>query len=80
MNIVLSLLNAAALVALVTFHFMGDGGETQEVNVLTPQSHHLHKAPQLAVMHQLSQNQAMLAKDSDEAMPGSADRSERWVF
>lgn len=80
MNITLSLLNAAALVALVSFHFMGDGAETEQVNVMARPAHLLHQAPQLAVMNRHSNNQAMLANDSDEAMPVSIDRSERWVF
>jgi hypothetical protein len=80
MNIALSFLNAAALVALVTFHFVGDGGGTEQVNALALPSHVLHQAPQLAVMHRQSYNQAMLANDSDDAMPVSTDRSERWVF
>lgn len=80
MNIALSFLNAAALVALVSFHFMGDGAETEQVNVMAQPAHLLHQAPQLAVMNRDSNNQAMLANDSDEAMPVSIDRSERWVF
>lgn len=80
MNIALSFLNAAALVALVTFHFVGDGGGTEQVNALAQPQHLLHQAPQLAVMHRESHIRAMLANDSDDAMPVSIDRSERWVF
>ncbi len=80
MNIALPLLNAAALVALVSFHFMGENAETEQVNVMAQPAHLLHQVPQLAVMNRPSNNQAMLANDSDEAMPVSIDRSERWVF
>jgi hypothetical protein len=80
MNIALSLLNAAALVALVTFHLMGNGSGTEQVSAVALPSHLLHQAPQLAVMNHQSNNQAMLANDRDEAMPVSIDRSERWVF
>ncbi|WP_397449170.1 hypothetical protein [Pseudomonas sp. NA-150] len=80
MNIVLSFLNAAALVALVTFHFVGADSETEQVNVLTQPTHQLHQVPQLAMLNHLSQNPAMLANDSDEASSVLGDRSERWVF
>jgi hypothetical protein len=80
MNIALSFLNAAALVALVTFHFMGDGGGTEQVSAVAVPHHLQHQAPQLAIMDRQSHNRAMLANDSDEAMPVSIDRSQRWVF
>ncbi|MDB5984750.1 MAG: Uncharacterized protein JWQ69_5765 [Pseudomonas sp.] len=80
MNIALSFLNAAALVALVTFHFMGDGSGTEQVSAVALPHHLLNQAPQLAIMGRQSHNRAMLANDSDEATPVSVVRSERWVF
>ena len=77
MNVTLSLLNAAALVALVAFHFQDDGSKNENVAVQA-QPHFLHKqAPRFAVMPSQGSN-AMLAKDSDDAIP--VDRSPRWVF
>ena len=83
MNIALSVLNAAALVALVAFHFHDDGKTEQ--TALQAQPHHLlRQAPQLAVVIDRSSmpQVATLANDSDgEAAPASSLRSEqRWVF
>ncbi|MEB0080202.1 hypothetical protein QN386_03760 [Pseudomonas sp. CCI3.2] len=77
-NIVLSFLNAVALVVLVSFQFQGSGKETEQVQAQS--SHVMHQSAQVAVMHQQRGIQAMLAKDSNEATPTSVDRSERWVF
>jgi len=81
MNVTLSLLNAAALVALVTFHFQGDSNVNEQVNVQA-QPHYLHhQAPQFAVMTEQRSNKAVLANDSiNEATPLPTVHSERWVF
>ncbi|WP_297842161.1 hypothetical protein [Pseudomonas sp.] len=80
MNIVLSSLNAAALIALVTFHFQGSSNETEQVHAVAQPSHFTHEAAQVAVLHQQRGIQAMLTADSNEVAPTSIDRSERWVF
>jgi hypothetical protein len=83
MNIALSVLNAAALVALVAFHFQDDGKSEQVA--LQAQPHHLlRQAPQLAIMTDPNNRpQAVtLANDSDAlASESSNSRTEpRWVF
>lgn len=83
MNIALSVLNAAALVALVAFHFQDDGKVEQ--TALQTQPHHLlRQAPQLAVMTDRSNTpQAVtLTNDSGAQASNSANlRAEpRWVF
>jgi hypothetical protein len=79
MNIALSVLNAAALVALVTFHFHDDGTQNQTV-AIQPQPHHLlRQAPQLAVMTSRQDDAAMVANDSDAPAQTSRDE-QRWVF
>ncbi|MCI8210502.1 hypothetical protein AUC61_13250 [Pseudomonas sp. S25] len=83
MNIALSVLNAAALVALVAFHFQDDGKAEQ--TALQAQPHHLlRQAPQLAIMTDRSSHpQAVtLANDNEAPASNSANvRAEpRWVF
>ena len=79
MNIVLSALNAAALVALVTLHFQGDGTQTESLAAQTQPHHLLRQAPQLAIMTEQSRDSAVLTNQSDE--PVQATSSEpRWVF
>lgn len=83
MNIALSVLNAAALVALVAFHFQDDGKVDQ--TALQAQPHHLlRQAPQLAIMTDRNNRpQAVtLANDSDaQAVEPSDMKAEpRWVF
>lgn len=83
MNIALSVLNAAALVALVAFHFQDDGKTEQ--TALQAQPHHLlRQAPQLAIMTDRNSmpQVATLATDSDaRAAEVSNLRSEpRWIF
>lgn len=82
MNMTLSLLNAAALVALVAFHFQDDGSKTEAVKTesvaVQAQPHHLmQQAPRFAAMPTQS-TEAILAHDNEEAVP--VNRSERWVF
>ena len=82
MNMTLSLLNAAALVALVAFHFQDDGSKSETVKsesvAVQAQPHHLmQQAPRFAAMPSQS-TEAILAHDDEEAVPVS--RSERWVF
>jgi len=77
MNMTLSLLNAAALVALVAFHFQDNASQTENV-AQQAQPHYLAKqAPRYATM-QSHRSDAMLATDTDDAIP--VDRTERWVF
>ena len=83
MNIALSVLNVAALAALVAFHFHDDGKTEQ--TALQAQPHHLlRQAPQLAIMTDRSQmpQVATLANDSDATTSEASDmRAEpRWVF
>jgi hypothetical protein len=80
MNIVLPLLNAVALVVLVTVHFQGSGSENEQVSVQVQTDHPLRQAAQFAVMTNQYSNKAMLANDSNESMPMSLKHSERWVF
>ncbi|TDV54722.1 hypothetical protein EC919_104465 [Pseudomonas graminis] len=82
MNMTLSLLNAAALVALVAFHFQDDGSTAEAVKsdsvALQAQPHHLmQQTPRFAAM-QSQGTEAILAHDNEEAMP--VNRPERWVF
>jgi len=77
MNMTLSLLNAAALVALVAFHFHDDGSKTESVAVQAQPHYMMKQAPRFAAMP-AHRSDAMLANDTDEAIP--VDRSERWVF
>ncbi|CAM3208486.1 hypothetical protein BZK31_09795 [Pseudomonas floridensis] len=78
MNMTLSVLNAAALVALIAFHFQDTGLKNDQINV---QQHEirLSQAPQLAVMTGKSANAAMLTNDAEENL--QAPRAEqRWIF
>lgn len=82
MNMTLSLLNAAALVALVALHSQNDGSTSETVKsesiAVQAQPHHLMpQTPRFAVMPSQG-TEAILAHDSEEAVPVS--RSERWVF
>jgi len=77
MNMTLSLLNAAALVALVAFHFQDDGSKTESVAVQA-QPHYLMKQPPRIAMMSEQRSQTLLATDVDEAV--DVDRSQRWVF
>ncbi|TDV63338.1 hypothetical protein [Pseudomonas sp. LP_7_YM] len=80
MNVTLSLLNAAALVALVAFHFQDDGSKTESVAVQVQPHYLVKQAPRFAatLAQPAHRSDAMLANDTDEAIP--VDRSERWVF
>lgn len=83
MNIALSVLNAAALVALVAFHFQDDGKTEQTDQVAAQmQPHHLlRQAPQLAIMTERSGQAAILANDSEsETFMRTPDSEQRWVF
>ncbi|UZJ59267.1 hypothetical protein OKW98_22365 [Pseudomonas sp. KU26590] len=82
MNMTLSLLNAAALVALVAFHFHNDGSTSEAVKsdsiAVQAQPHHLmQQAPRFAAMPSQGTG-AILAHDDSETVPVS--RSEHWVF
>ncbi len=78
MNIALSVLNAAALVALVAFHFQDDG-KTEQVAVQAQPHHLMRQAPQLAVMTERSGQAAILANDNAVNIP-VATGEQRWVF
>lgn len=82
MNMTLSLLNAAALVALVAFHFQDDGSQSETVKSETvavqAQPHYLlQQTPRFAAMPGHG-TEAILAHDNEEAVP--VTRSESWVF
>lgn len=83
MNIALTVLNVAALVALVAFHFQDDGSAEQIA--LQAQPHHLQRqAPQLAIMTEQSTRiqAATLATETNTPKSDSNNlRAEpRWVF
>jgi len=78
MNIALSVLNAAALVALVAFHFQDDG-RTEQVAAQAQPHHLLRQAPQLAVMTERSGQAAVLANNNSATAPVKNDEP-RWVF
>ncbi|RMT84881.1 hypothetical protein [Pseudomonas viridiflava] len=80
MNMTLSALNAAALVALIAFHFQDTGIKSDTISVQQTQSHHqLSQAPQLAVMTDRRVNAAMLTNDTQDDL--QAPRAEqRWIF
>lgn len=78
MNIALSVLNAAALVALVAFHFQDDG-KTEQVAAQAQPHHLMRQAPQLAVMTERSGQAAILANDNAVNTP-VATNEQRWVF
>ncbi|MFY1664109.1 hypothetical protein [Pseudomonas sp. Pseu.R1] len=77
MNITLSLLNAAAFAALVAFHFQDDGRKTESVAVQAQPHFLIKQTPRYATIPSL-RSDAMLANDTDEAIP--VERTERWVF
>ncbi len=78
MNITLSVLNAAALVALMAFHFQDDG-KTEQVAAQAQPHHLLRQAPQLAVMTERGGQAAVLANNSSATTPVTNDEP-RWVF
>jgi len=80
MNKTLSLLNATALVALVAFHFQGDGNEQEKVSVQAQPHHLMRQAPQLAVMTHELPNKAFLANDSGDADATQINQTQRWTF
>jgi uncharacterized membrane protein len=79
MNMTLTALNAAALVALVAFHFQG-AGVNEQVSAQAVQPHHsVRQTPQLAVMTDKRANAAMLTNDAEESLQIPRGE-ERWVF
>jgi hypothetical protein len=79
MNMTLTALNAAALVALIAFHFQ-DSGVNQQASVQPVQPHHsVRQTPQLAVMTDKRANAAMLTNDAEESLQIPRGE-ERWVF
>ncbi|KPY90615.1 Uncharacterized protein ALO36_04992 [Pseudomonas syringae pv. tomato] len=79
MNKTLSALNAAALVALVAFHFQDSGAKDTQVTAPAPVHHQISHAPQLAIMTDRVASAAVLATDDDASvqMPRA---EQRWVF
>lgn len=77
MNMTLSLLNAAALITLVAFHFQTDGSKTESVAVQAQPHHLMQQTPRFATLPSQG-SEAILAHDSEESVPVA--RSERWVF
>jgi len=77
MNMTLSLLNAAALVALVAFHFQANDSKTESVAVQAEPHYLMKQSPRFAAMSS-QRSDALLANDTDEAI--AVDRSQRWVF
>ncbi|RMM73930.1 hypothetical protein ALQ73_04147 [Pseudomonas savastanoi pv. glycinea] len=79
MNKTLSVLNAAALVALVAFHFHDSGASDTQVNAPAPVHHQISHAPQLAIMTDRIASAAVLANDDDDSL--QMPRAEqRWIF
>ncbi|RRV07492.1 hypothetical protein EGJ27_12510 [Pseudomonas sp. v388] len=79
MNMTLTALNAAALVALIAFHFQDSGLDTQASAPRLQPHHAVSQPPQLAVMTDKRVNAAMLTNDAEETL--QVPRSEqRWVF
>ncbi|KPW80140.1 MULTISPECIES: hypothetical protein [Pseudomonas syringae group] len=79
MNKTLSVLNAAALVALVAFHFHNFGASDAQVTAPAPVHHQISHAPQLAIMTDRIASAAVLANDDDDSL--QMPRAEqRWIF
>ncbi|QXW43550.1 MULTISPECIES: hypothetical protein [Pseudomonas syringae group genomosp. 2] len=79
MNKTLSVLNAAALVALVAFHFHDSGAKDTQVTAPAPVHHQISHAPQLAIMTDRIASAAVLANDDDDSL--QMPRAEqRWIF
>ncbi|KPW91241.1 MULTISPECIES: hypothetical protein [Pseudomonas syringae group] len=79
MNKTLSVLNAAALVALVAFHFHDSGASDTQVTEPAPVHHQISHAPQLAIMTDRIASAAVLANDDDDSL--QMPRAEqRWIF
>ncbi|QGT81098.1 hypothetical protein GMO17_07845 [Pseudomonas coronafaciens pv. coronafaciens] len=79
MNKTLSVLNAAALVALVAFHFQDSGAQSEQVTAPVRVHHQISQAPQLAIMTDRSSSAVVLANDGDEALQ-MPHADQRWVF
>ncbi|QHF04344.1 MULTISPECIES: hypothetical protein [Pseudomonas syringae group] len=79
MNMTLSVLNAAALVALIAFHFQDTGVKNDQMSVQTQVHQSLSHAPQLAVMTDRSASAAMLTNDAQEFLQTPRE-DQRWVF
>ncbi|WP_331187776.1 hypothetical protein [Pseudomonas sp.] len=73
----LSLLNVAALVTLVVFHFHGDGSKPENVAVQAQPHYLLKETPRIAMIP-AQRSGALLAKDVSESI--SEDHSQRWIF
>ncbi|MEQ4312195.1 hypothetical protein ABNM01_06585 [Pseudomonas syringae] len=79
MNKTLSVLNAAALVALVAFHFQDSGAQSEQVTAPVRVHHQISQAPQLAIMTDRSSSAVVLANDGDDALQ-MPHADQRWVF
>ncbi|WNW14370.1 hypothetical protein RRX38_23565 [Pseudomonas sp. DTU_2021_1001937_2_SI_NGA_ILE_001] len=77
MNMILTTLNAATLVALVAFHFLQSPAQpVQQVQVQTG----VHQVPQLAIMAERPANPAMLTNDAQQMPQATGSATQRWVF
>lgn len=78
MNSALYLLNALALVALVTFHYNSDSQDPAEIHLQASQFVH-HPVAQLAVMHAPA-GEVHFTQAQDRADTDSSPRTERFTF
>ncbi|GAB7532843.1 hypothetical protein PS3A_52590 [Pseudomonas sp. 3A(2025)] len=80
MNMILTALNAAVLVALVTFHFQGAASQDAQVSTHAYTHNTLRQAPQLAIMADKGANPAMLTNDAQQMPQATGSAAQRWVF
>ncbi|WP_442963045.1 hypothetical protein [Pseudomonas sp. Leaf127] len=80
MNMILTALNATALVALVTFHFQGTASQETQLNNHAQIQHTLRQTPQLAIMADKGANPAMLTNDAQQMPQATSSAAQRWVF
>ncbi|MBD8494816.1 hypothetical protein IFR09_14885 [Pseudomonas syringae] len=80
MNMILTALNATALVALVTFHFQGTASQDNQVSAHAYVQPTLRQTPQLAIMADKGANPAMLTNDSQQMPQTTGSAQQRWVF
>lgn len=80
MNMILTALNAAALVALVTFHFQGTASQDAQVSTHAYTQNTLRQTPQLAIMADKGTNPAMLTNDAQQMPQATGSAAQRWVF
>lgn len=79
MNMTLTVLNAAALAALVAFHFQDTRIHEDQINSRAQSHESIRQAPQLAVITDRGANAAMLSHEVKD-VPQVIRAQERWVF